>query len=117
MMRPGRADQHIDAFLQLAALLVVVDAAEYEAQLQAGVRGRAPAHPCGSAPRARVSARRPSARIEVGARLRRRRLGQQRLVQRHQKRRRLAGAGLRLAGDVAALSAPAVSAPGWACKT
>jgi hypothetical protein len=38
MMRPGRADQDIHALFELMALLVVVDAAEGEAERQAGVR-------------------------------------------------------------------------------
>ena len=32
-----RADQHVDAFLEQAALLFVVDAAEHDRELQAGV--------------------------------------------------------------------------------
>ena len=32
-----RADQHIDAFFEHAPLLLVVDAAEYDGELEAGV--------------------------------------------------------------------------------
>ena len=53
----GRADQHVDAFLEHAALLLVVDAAEHDGELQAGVLADALARRSGFAPRVRASAR------------------------------------------------------------
>ena len=102
MSRPGRADQYVDAVGERAPLLVVVGAAEYHRQLQAGVlaqhrRVLVDLH-------RELARRRDDQRADRGAvAVGRRRLGQQRLIQRHQKGGGLAGAGLRLPGDVAAL--------------
>ena len=53
----GRADQHVDAFLEDAPLLFVIDAAEHNGELQAGVFADAPARRNGFEPRVRASAR------------------------------------------------------------
>ncbi len=96
-----RADQNIDAFLEGAPLLLVIDAAEHNREPQAGVLGYAQ---CVGMNLDREFARR---RNHNGARridrtVRRPRVGQQAIEQGDQKGRRLAGAGLRLAGHVAA---------------
>ena len=96
------ADQHIDAFGDGLALLVVVGAAEHHRELQAGVlaehrRVLVDLH-------RQLARRRDHQRADRGGvPARRRRLGQQRLEQRHQEGGGLAGAGLRLAGHVPAL--------------
>ena len=96
-----RADQDVDAILQALALLFVVDATIYDTDLEPGVlaqhfrvvedldrelaRGRQDE---------RADARRAAPR--------RRRVGQQPLIQRDEERGGLAGAGLRLPGDILA---------------
>ena len=87
---------------ELLALLVVVDAAEHARPcLQAGVRAEHLASVWICTASSRVGAT-ISARTEVRGAVRRGGLRQQRLEQRDQERGGLAGAGLRLAGDVAA---------------
>ncbi len=97
----GRADQHIDAFLEHAALLFVVHAAEHDGKLQAGVLAYAQ---CIGVDLHREFARRSDddgpgrvhrAVVRAGIR-------QQAVEQRDEEGRRLARAGLRLARHVAA---------------
>ena len=97
----GRADQDVDAVLEVAPLLLVVDAAEGEAELQARVL----AEQLGVVVdlHRELARRRDDQRARRVDLARRRDLGaQQPRVQRDQEGRRLAGAGLRLAGDVEA---------------
>ena len=95
----GRADQHIDAIGKLAALLVVVDPAEHHGEWQAGVaaeHGRVLVYLHREFARGchHQRAHRSGRATGVGG------LGQQRLIQRHQKGGSLAGAGLGLSGDI-----------------
>ena len=98
----GRGDDDVDAVAQLLALLVVIDAAVDQRRFQAGVAA--------DVPEVLVDLDRQFARRrdDQRARIVRRALGQRRLRQqaihhRDEERAGLAGAGLRLAGDVAAL--------------
>lgn len=95
----GRADQDVDARLELPALLVVARAAVDQAELEAGVRAE---HLGILVDLDRELARR---REHDRARLRRHALGprrhrEQAIEQREQERRGLPGPRLRLAGDV-----------------
>jgi len=99
---PGGADENIDAFLEDAALFLVVHAAEDDGELQAGVL--ADAEGVG------VNLNREFARgrDDDGARrilrpVGRARIGQQPVEQGDEERRRLAGTGLCLTCHIAAL--------------
>ncbi len=96
----GRGDDDVHALLQQFALLVVVHAAidQGEAQAQVGAElHRVLVDLDGQFARGRQDQR---ARI-LGLALGQRRAAQQAVHHRHQERQRLAGAGLRLAGDIA----------------
>ena len=98
---PGRADQHVDALLENAPLLFVIHAAEHDGELETGVL--ADAFGIGMDLHGEFARRRDhdgARRVERP--VRRRRVGQQAIEQGDEKRRRLAGAGLRLARHVAA---------------
>ena len=97
----GRADQHVDAFLEHAALLFVIHAAEHDGELEAGVLADAQC--------VGVNLHRefPGRRDDDGARrihraVRRAGIRQQAVEQCDQEGRCLAGAGLSLARDIAA---------------
>jgi hypothetical protein len=95
----GRADQHVDALLEMVALLVVVDAAEREPELETGVRAE---HLCVAMDLHRQLARWSDDQCarRVEAVRRQRLLTDQPRVHRDQKRRGLSRAGLRLSGDI-----------------
>ncbi len=97
----GRADQHVDAFLQNAPLLFVIHSAENDRQLQSGVF--ADAHGVGMNLHGEFARRRD----DDGARcilrpIGRAGIGQQAVEQRDEERRRLTGPRLRLARHIAA---------------
>ncbi len=97
----GRADQHIHAFFEDAALFLVVDAAEHDRELEAGVL--ADAFCIGVNLHGKLARRRDDDGARRIARpIRRRRIGEQAVEQRDEEGRRLAGAGLGLACHVAA---------------
>ena len=98
---PGRADEHIDASLEHLALFVVAGAAVDQPELETGV----PTEHLGvlvdlhrELARRRQHQHARTGRLALG----RRRVFQQMVERREQERRGLAGAGLRLAGHVAA---------------
>jgi hypothetical protein len=97
---PGRGDDDVHAAAQLFALLVVVDAAVDQRGFQAGVAAEA-AEVLVDLDREFARGRDDQrARIVRGA-FGERRTREQALHHRHQERAGLAGAGLRLAGDIA----------------
>src|SRR5690606_4587625 len=98
----GGGDDDVGAALQLLALLVVVDAAVDQRELQAEV-GRELHRVLVDLDR-QFAGRRQDQRARIlGLALGQRRAGQQAVDHRDQERQGLAGAGLGLAGDVAAL--------------
>ena len=97
----GSADQHVHAFFEDAALLLVVDAAEYDRELEPRVF--ADAFGIGVDLHGKFARRcDDDGARRIHRHVGRLRLGQQAIEQGDEKRRRLAGAGLRLARDVAA---------------
>ena len=100
MMRPGVPISTSTPSCELAALLLVVDAAEHDRERQAGV----PANDGGILVdlHREFAGRRDDQRAHRGGRFAGcGRFVEQRLIQRDQEGGGLAGAGLRLAGDVA----------------
>src|SRR5690606_1670459 len=97
---PGRADQHVDAFGELALLLLVIGAAEREAELVRQVRAE---QRCVAVNlHGELAGRSEDQRARPGLTVVERLVCEKVLIQSDQVGRRLSGSGLRLAGDVAA---------------